>query len=105
MSVELKPCPFCGSTNLKVWDNSVACHACDGTGPDLGHCVGEVCRQQSIEAWNTRAPEPNQARIEALSAALRDIDAVACDFGHYEAAARAMKEIATKALEKLWSEQ
>lgn len=34
----------------------------------------------------------------ALLDALRDIDAVAVDYGHYESAARTMKEIAAKAL-------
>ena len=39
-----------------------------------------------------------EAQRDALLEALRDIDAVAVDFGHYESAARTMKEIAGKAL-------
>lgn len=42
--------------------------------------------------------EKLEARIERLQEALIDIDAVACDFGHFETAARTMKEIAARAL-------
>lgn len=57
MSEKLKPCPFCGSANLRAWDNTVVCRDCDATGPDLGHCVGPVCREQSMDAWNRRHQE------------------------------------------------
>lgn len=39
-----------------------------------------------------------QFEVDRLTDALESIDAVACDFGHYETAARTMKEIATEAL-------
>jgi len=54
---KLKPCPFCGGNNLKIWDNSVECvnPDCGASGPDLGHCVGAKCRIEAIAAWNTRA--------------------------------------------------
>jgi len=57
MSEKLKPCPFCGSDNVRAWDNSVTCRECDASGPDLGHCVGDKCREASIVAWNTRHTE------------------------------------------------
>lgn len=53
---ELKPCPFCGSTDLKVFDNSVDCKSCGATGPDLGLCVGDKCRAEAIAGWNSRDP-------------------------------------------------
>lgn len=45
-----------------------------------------------------KAIESLEAQRDALLDALRDIDAVAVDFGHHESAARTMKEIAEKAL-------
>jgi Lar family restriction alleviation protein len=51
MSQELKPCPFCGSTNLNVTHESsyVMCYGCDADGP--------VTRPSAaaIAAWNNRA--------------------------------------------------
>lgn len=42
--------------------------------------------------------ESLEVQRDALLDALHSIDAVAVDFGHYESAARTMKEIAGKAL-------
>ena len=39
-----------------------------------------------------------QAECARLNDALRDIDAVAVDFGHFESAARTMQDIARKAI-------
>lgn len=52
MEEKLVPCPFCGSTKLKVWDNAVCCEECDSSGPNLGHCTGPRCRAEAIEKWN-----------------------------------------------------
>jgi hypothetical protein len=51
---ELLPCPFCGGSNLKVWNNGVECKDCDCHWPDLGH-VGDASRPEAIAAWNRRA--------------------------------------------------
>ncbi len=69
---ELKPCPFCGCDNLKIWDNSVECvnPNCGASGPDLGHCVGAKCRTEAISAWNTRAIDP---AVQELIDAYEDI--------------------------------
>jgi Lar family restriction alleviation protein len=66
MTHELKPCPFCGSTNL-ITENArdfIACGDCATEGP-------WVCGQgstESIEAWNRRAapsvPSGEPAGIE-----------------------------------------
>lgn len=56
----LKPCPFCGSTNIKVHSYSDAvingepdafaqCHDCSTTGPN-----GKT-ESEAADAWNTRA--------------------------------------------------
>lgn len=58
---DLKPCPFCGSTNLKTHvykgeepDAFVQCHDCSSTGPSGEGETG------AIEAWNRHA-QPAQA--------------------------------------------
>jgi len=54
MSEELKPCPFCGSTNLGflslfAWE--VQCNLCLAEGPKAD------TREEAIAAWNRRANE------------------------------------------------
>lgn len=54
MSVELKPCPFCGSQKIKF----VGTHRpywscrCEGCGADGGLCHTKT---QAHDCWNTRA--------------------------------------------------
>ena len=53
---ELKPCPFCGGTQLTIIsvygeDCYVNCDACTTCGPS-----GET-REEAIEAWNRRAED------------------------------------------------
>lgn len=76
---ELKPCAFCGSTNLKTHvykgeepDAFVQCHDCSSTGPSGEEEAG------AIEAWNRRA-QPAQAGQalsdeDVLRAAARTLD-------------------------------
>ncbi len=56
MTDELKPCPFCGSTNLEVMEidegyAAIACGTCDAFGP-----MGLGDEGASLE-WNQRAFE------------------------------------------------
>ena len=75
---ELKPCPFCGSTSLKIdskhnghWSNTgthsatVRCNKCHSRGPTSSSKVGksgtstrwspsENAIQLAVEKWNTR---------------------------------------------------
>ena len=49
--IELKPCPFCGGTNLYVGSWSVFCDATQGG------CGGGVCarsNEEAVEKWNRR---------------------------------------------------
>jgi Lar family restriction alleviation protein len=79
---ELKPCPFCGSTKLKIdkktssntkWNNetkrcdklvvvTVRCNVCHTRGPTTSMYAGRYDRptktleEKAIEVWNTRTP-------------------------------------------------
>lgn len=65
--MELKPCPFCGSSNVKnEWvyagtdleEYWVECMNCGGKGP------WDSDQQQAIEEWNTRVNKnDNDPRI------------------------------------------
>ena len=50
---ELKPCPFCGGTNLTMvsceGEYYAGCFTCHTCGP------GGTSREEAIEAWNRRA--------------------------------------------------
>ncbi len=47
--MELKPCPFCGSTQVAVVFGAVRCGKCGCTGP-----VG-ITDDQAADRWNERA--------------------------------------------------
>jgi Lar family restriction alleviation protein len=56
---ELKPCPFCGERDQKVFlgipktkDWFVQCQTCQTTGPTGGD------RESAVFQWNERAPTP-----------------------------------------------
>lgn len=63
---DLKPCPFCGSTNLcigfNVWDcAAVECNECDAIGPyvSMRRAGGSAAKAKAMaaEAWNQRVEE------------------------------------------------
>ena len=66
---DLKPCPFCGSDPMPEFYSSEG-----GTGYAI-HCQAEACpawpsahgenEEEAIAAWNTRAPDPRLAEVEA----------------------------------------
>ena len=55
MTEKLKPCPFCGSENVKAFTDDiqalswVECLSCHGMMMNLG------TEEENIEAWNRRA--------------------------------------------------
>ena len=62
MTEELKPCPFCGGTDLTHEQNGVYCNNLDcGGNIDFGHFCGgtpkeeQHCLDSVAESWNARA--------------------------------------------------
>ena len=71
---ELKPCPFCGSEKVKVYDHfwkySVNCLGC---GASTG--ISDV-EKEAIEKWNRR-PEPEKPKVKTIPlSSLKDSDYV-----------------------------
>jgi Lar family restriction alleviation protein len=54
MTEELKPCPFCGGSNVSTYEvkgsYSTLCVGCGGEGPE------EDSEAEAIAAWNRRSP-------------------------------------------------
>ena len=69
MSADLRPCPFCGGEPIlrdhDMWPMCSACQ-CEGPGTSFG-----MSRKRAITLWNTRAPDPAVAVLEAEVARLR----------------------------------
>lgn len=58
--IEIKPCPFCGSTNIKVdkCTSRVRCGNCFCTSGMIGKLVVDINdKDAAIKAWNTRVGE------------------------------------------------
>ena len=99
----IKRCPFCGGkaerVDLDAGENAggscVCCTQCmASSNVEFGF------KENFIDNWNRRAVNRTPA-FEAMREALESIDAVGCDFGHFEAAARTMQEIARETLKKI----
>ncbi len=61
----------------------------------------KITFNEAIEEMDRRGRviEDIERKLKIAEEAFYDIDAVGCDFGHYEAAAKTMKEISKKAYE------
>lgn len=59
MSDKLKPCPFCGSEDIKIMDAGGFeswCNRCKASGPLIGADGLPLVTEQAVyEAWNKRA--------------------------------------------------
>jgi hypothetical protein len=67
MSIELKPCPFCGSTQIQTHNLSIdgECYeiTCNSEGCPCGALFESV--EDAQKAWNTRALEAENAVLKA----------------------------------------
>lgn len=69
MSIELKPCPFCGSDSITNHDTLIGYSVgCDKCGAVAAHCATKA---ESISAWNTRTAI-QQAEAQATQAEVTD---------------------------------
>ena len=55
MNKALKPCPFCGSTNLVDHKNYIVCNFCGACGPELGAPVDWNIRQEDSLLKNSQS--------------------------------------------------
>ena len=57
MSIELKPCPFCGA-KAEFVDNGywcvVICSKCDATSKSVMHSTDYAAKVKAAELWNRR---------------------------------------------------
>ena len=67
MAVELKPCPFCGGTNLASPPGQavIVCGDCDATGPmGTAHPTNDTLTHAAgASKWNQRADDPQPPPI------------------------------------------
>ena len=89
MSEELKPCPFCGGTDIRfdietmqpdnIHGGTWSCGDCDSVGPNTAywHASEEEAKLDAANAWNTRhIPEgyalvPVEPTAEMIDAGFR----------------------------------
>lgn len=87
-NVSVKPCPFCGGTDVRIAHvnsrSDIFCETCKTSGPSIWHGGPNAdrltlnrCDNEAIAAWNLRSPPTEDAdRVEAVESArdiLRDI--------------------------------
>ncbi len=56
---ELKPCPFCGSTDVHItdaWPHYVYCLGCNARVKPINPQFGEDGIKEAVMAWNRRRP-------------------------------------------------
>lgn len=56
MNEELKPCPFCGSKNIRIWGGGntfpyVECSNC------IASTASELTRVEAVKNWNRRSKD------------------------------------------------
>ena len=74
MTIELKPCPFCGGDPVEFTYSGSDCVGCKDCIAYLGGEESDLTRLQLAEAWNSRAELADaQAEIARLRGALEEI--------------------------------
>jgi Lar family restriction alleviation protein len=75
-AVKLLPCPFCGGEDIDVsiypYSTTIQCNKCQAFSPRYG-CTNQISEKAAISRWNTRAPTPREAELEAQNKALWEL--------------------------------
>ena len=105
MSEELKPCPFCGSTNIGYATLSHVCLECGAmAGPILVNKETQEGWEKLDAAWNTRAAETEYVRkdiSDELAKALERIEkCMRVNYGRQNEKIADITQLATAALAK-----
>ena len=80
MTIELKPCPFCGGDPVEFTYSGSDCVGCKDCIAYLGGEEPDLTRLQLAEAWNSRAELADaQAEIARLRGALEEINRTTFD--------------------------
>ncbi|MEG1038907.1 MAG: Lar family restriction alleviation protein [Comamonas sp.] len=75
MTIELKPCPFCGGDPVEFTYSGSDCVGCKDCIAYLGGEESDLTRLQLAEAWNSRAELADaQAEIARLRGALEVLE-------------------------------
>ena len=93
MTIELKPCPFCGGDPVEFTYSGSDCVGCKDCIAYLGGEESDLTRLQLAEAWNSRAELADaQAEIARLRGALESIRSITTDNCAWSIASRALGE-------------
>ena len=93
MTIELKPCPFCGGDPVEFTYSGSDCVGCKDCIAYLGGEEPDLTRLQLAEAWNSRAELADaQAEIARLRGALESIRSITTDSCAWSIASRALGE-------------
>lgn len=57
---KLKPCPFCGGKNIRVWSTSTPWVSCDDC---LASTACALTEEEEVGYWNRRANDDKQRSI------------------------------------------
>lgn len=57
---KLKPCPFCGGKNIRVWNTSTHWVSCDDC---LASTACALTEEAAVEYWNRRANDDKHGKV------------------------------------------
>jgi hypothetical protein len=73
---KLRPCPFCGSTDVEISSSWVFCRQCEVDGPNLHHpqTNPRPSKEEVAAAWNERNPDPITVATMAIDICKQEVE-------------------------------